>query len=441
MTPNDFVDLLSLISAESIRYFWMPLCIWTLLAGGFLLADRLSSNYHPSIKYNLGTVLLWSLPVGILLAYLLPLSITAPVNMNLVAPLPAESALQQGTPSAPDSPVFRLEFLHFFGLLPLVLFTVGFLKMGRLVLDAKQLLTIRKSLTPGPLDATYPELNKKRMEMGIRRAVQIVFSEEATVPVTFGWRNPIIVLPNALREDATHARITIIHELGHIAQHDYLRRFIEKIIQCGFFFNPLVNVLISRIDQYREMTCDSQVLHFGQTSAGQYARFLLSLSLPESQHSALAIHIADSGSKLKNRIKAMKNERLSIPKLLKNSKLGISLFALLLIASALIVACEVDFAGENRALETENNSSAEQVPGDGEVFMIVEEMPELLGGLASLQSEIQYPAIAKNAGIEGRVFVQFVVDESGNVQDPVVVRGIGGGCDEEAIRGITDRQI
>lgn len=71
-----------------------------------------------------------------------------------------------------------------------------------------------------------------------------------------------------------------------------------------------------------------------------------------------------------------------------------------------------------------------------EIFVIVEEMPELIGGLGSIQGKIRYPEIAKKAGVEGRVIVQFVVDEQGKVVDPVVVRGIGAGCDEEAIRAV-----
>lgn len=71
-----------------------------------------------------------------------------------------------------------------------------------------------------------------------------------------------------------------------------------------------------------------------------------------------------------------------------------------------------------------------------EIFMIVEEMPDLIGGLQGLQRKIKYPEIAKKAGVEGKVFVQFVVDENGNVQDPVVTRGIGAGCDEEALKAV-----
>lgn len=71
-----------------------------------------------------------------------------------------------------------------------------------------------------------------------------------------------------------------------------------------------------------------------------------------------------------------------------------------------------------------------------EFFVVVEEMPTLIDGIKSLQKNIVYPEIAKKAGIEGLVIVQFVVNENGEVENPRVIRGIGGGCDEEAIRVI-----
>lgn len=70
------------------------------------------------------------------------------------------------------------------------------------------------------------------------------------------------------------------------------------------------------------------------------------------------------------------------------------------------------------------------------VFEVVEHMPELIGGLASIQKEIEYPEMARRVGIEGRVYVQFIVNEQGEVEDPQVIRGIGGGADEEALRAI-----
>lgn len=76
-----------------------------------------------------------------------------------------------------------------------------------------------------------------------------------------------------------------------------------------------------------------------------------------------------------------------------------------------------------------------------EIFIVVENMPELKGGQAGLQKRVKYPQVAIRAGIEGRVTVQFVVDENGNVQNPRVIRGIGGGCDEEALRVVKTAQF
>jgi len=71
-----------------------------------------------------------------------------------------------------------------------------------------------------------------------------------------------------------------------------------------------------------------------------------------------------------------------------------------------------------------------------EVFVIVEQPPVLIGGLVNLQSKINYPKIAIESGVEGRVVVQFVIDKNGNIINPKIVRGIGAGCDEEALRVI-----
>jgi len=76
----------------------------------------------------------------------------------------------------------------------------------------------------------------------------------------------------------------------------------------------------------------------------------------------------------------------------------------------------------------------EEEEEEEDFFVAVENMPKLKGGLAGLQKKINYPEMARKAGIEGRVIIQFVVTENGNVEDPRVIRGIGGGADEEALR-------
>tara|TARA_R110000868_G_scaffold304437_27_gene565499 strand:+ start:8805 stop:9485 length:681 start_codon:yes stop_codon:yes gene_type:complete len=76
-----------------------------------------------------------------------------------------------------------------------------------------------------------------------------------------------------------------------------------------------------------------------------------------------------------------------------------------------------------------------------EIFVIVEQPPVLIGGINSVQKTISYPKMAMNAGIEGKVIVQFTIDKNGDVQNPFVVRGIGGGCDEEALRAVKNAKF
>ncbi|HMB91058.1 MAG TPA: TonB family protein [Rhodothermales bacterium] len=68
------------------------------------------------------------------------------------------------------------------------------------------------------------------------------------------------------------------------------------------------------------------------------------------------------------------------------------------------------------------------------VYKVAEQAPQLIGGLGELHQKVEYPQKAYNAGVTGRVYVQFVVNEQGRVENAKVVRGIGSGCDEEALR-------
>lgn len=74
---------------------------------------------------------------------------------------------------------------------------------------------------------------------------------------------------------------------------------------------------------------------------------------------------------------------------------------------------------------------------EDDYFIIVEQMPVLIGGMEALQRQIRYPEMALRASIQGRVHVQFIVNEKGEVENPRVLRGIGGGCDEEALRVVS----
>ncbi|MGH2567117.1 MAG: energy transducer TonB, partial [Bacteroidota bacterium] len=69
-------------------------------------------------------------------------------------------------------------------------------------------------------------------------------------------------------------------------------------------------------------------------------------------------------------------------------------------------------------------------------FVAVEDLPEPVGGIQGIQRLVVYPEIAKRAGVEGTVFVEAFVDETGNVTKTQLVKGIGAGCDEAAMAAI-----
>lgn len=75
---------------------------------------------------------------------------------------------------------------------------------------------------------------------------------------------------------------------------------------------------------------------------------------------------------------------------------------------------------------------------NGEIFTVVEQNPQFPGGIRELGSylgrNIKYPAPAQRANVQGKVFVQFVVGEDGDIRSPKILKGLGFGCDEEALR-------
>jgi protein TonB len=77
-------------------------------------------------------------------------------------------------------------------------------------------------------------------------------------------------------------------------------------------------------------------------------------------------------------------------------------------------------------------------PEGNDIFVVVEQMPQFPGGqeemVKFLGANLKYPEDAVEAGITGVVYVTFVVEKDGSIAEARVLRGIGGGCDEEAVR-------
>ncbi len=88
--------------------------------------------------------------------------------------------------------------------------------------------------------------------------------------------------------------------------------------------------------------------------------------------------------------------------------------------------------------ELNTNQKIADGAGDGTPFTVVEQPPDFPGGDAErmrfLKENVKFPQMARESGIEGTVYITFVVSRTGKISNVKVLRGIGGGCDEEAVR-------
>ena len=91
---------------------------------------------------------------------------------------------------------------------------------------------------------------------------------------------------------------------------------------------------------------------------------------------------------------------------------------------------------EPRGLDSGRKS--EQLDRDNTFWVAPEIMPFLIDGIEGIQKRIKYPQEALENGIEGKVYVITFVDEYGDVKKAQVIKGIGGGCDEEALKAVKE---
>ena len=93
---------------------------------------------------------------------------------------------------------------------------------------------------------------------------------------------------------------------------------------------------------------------------------------------------------------------------------------------------------ETMIVQTDIVIQEEVIEAEPEVFLVVEQQPEFPGGIAELmkylQNNIKYPQIAKENGVSGKVFINFVVDDKGKITKIKVLRGVDPALDNEAVR-------
>lgn len=80
-------------------------------------------------------------------------------------------------------------------------------------------------------------------------------------------------------------------------------------------------------------------------------------------------------------------------------------------------------------------------PQEDPYAAFAEVMPSPVGGLEAVIKRIVYPEIAKKAGLSGKLYLLIYVDEKGQVDDVKVIKGLGGGCDEAAVKAVKESKF
>jgi TonB family protein len=264
---------------------------------------------------------------------------------------------------------------------------------------------------------------------------KVYISGRDTLP--FSWFGKIVVSRKDYQSE--HLESILTHEKAHVRQHHFIDLLVAELITVLQWFNPAVWFYRAAIRDVHEYLADRATLNNG-VELPEYQRLLAGLTglVPAGVLSNNLKH-----SLLKNRLIMMtKTESGKFEPV----KVTIAVIAMLIIGwGVFATACKSKIEGEPTQTEIPAQAEVEttniepiEIPQDTVIFNVVEQMPSFPGGdearINYILENIRYPEEARKKGIQGRVFVTFVVEANGAVTNVKILRGIGGGCDEEAIR-------
>ena len=154
--------------------------------------------------------------------------------------------------------------------------------------------------------------------------------------MTFGWRRPVVVLPETPLASEADLRVALLHELTHIRRGDYAVGWMVRLIAAVFSIHPGVLLLKRHIETYRERSCDADVLSRTDLAPDVYARLLLRLG--SARTDVPVVSMLPFQSTLKHRIRAMQHlpSTANTPAL---RRLSLALAVVLLIIPAVLTAC------------------------------------------------------------------------------------------------------
>ena len=242
----------------------------------------------------------------------------------------------------------------------------------------------------------------------------------------------------------------LTHELSHVRQRHSYDVVLSEVMTALCWFNPFAWLLKKELKQNLEFLADNQVINAGfETKKYQYLLLNISCNYVDNQ-----LINQFNISPLKKRITMMNKQKTSRKGLIKYTLIIPVALIMLIISNAQNVVANVSetlqtppksaTVSVKEVKQNQPNKKVKFTPpvvkrDDGKViYRVVDVPPSFPGGEAALMqylmNNIKYPVKAQERNIQGKVIVQFIVDESGKVTEPKVVRGVDPLLDAEALR-------
>ena len=277
----------------------------------------------------------------------------------------------------------------------------------QLVAQAVKIITLRRKHT----------VYRSGDGFDIPRGTSLILLDDDTAPYSF-FRQ-IVVGTRGLTDE--ELRCILAHESHHVSKSHTLDLLWARLMCCLAWFNPFAWLIMRELRAVQEFQADAASI--GDCGREDYLR-LLYRQVTGTGYG----HITNkfNSINIKNRIVMMNKQK---------TRFGAwkVLAALPVAALLLMVGCKQASTQEPQATD-----EAQVEATSDSVYSVVDQDPEFEGGMEALYKylaeNIQYPEQAKADKVEGRVFISFVIEPDGTVSNAEVLRGIGGGCDEEALR-------
>ena len=371
----------------------------------FLLVMRRTTFFRLNrILLLAGTVACFLLPMLRLRTVEVPFLMAGPLTEAA-----SEPALTAG-PSASSSFPY-LELLYAIGFLAVLGWTaVAMVRMYR---------TIRKGTAV-------------RLEDGTRLVLT-----EAEIP-SFSWGRTIVMS----RKDAETNPVIRLHEEAHIRKAHTLDILLFTAVTLIHWFNPLVWITLSELKLLHEYEADDAVLNHG-IDATQYQLLLVRKAVGEKR---FTLANGFQHAKLKNRIDMMLKTPSSGWKRLSWLAILPFLAGTMFLCNpvrAKVVSSDLPEIQLETIAELSETTPATPDTTKAIPFSQLEVKPTFQGGEAGtsfskwVNENLKYPQAAKDAGVQGRVTLQFIVYPDGSVRDTKVLRGAHPDLDAEALRVVS----